>query len=342
MSAQALTQVDPQQVFRLPSTNATGVQRLDTKVSGVAVSNDFSGRLSVTTAEGDTITLSADLESDFRAVNYTSHTEGDGHVVDVRAKYTEYSLKQEFGVTVEGDLNEQEVKDLEKLFRKVANIFKQYVSGQDEEALAKTAKLAERFGHLSSLSGLDLSVDVERSVTIFAAQAASEVTNLPARTADQQQQTPVTTSGTATPGVAPSTVAAIPQSSTGISAPTQPSTDAVVSTSDAATRLVAPAQNASYPKSLVQQVLDALEASKVESHKVHKYLPDFFRKLREDLHDELRGHREQTPQTPAAGPSESPATMVSSALFGYQSVNLTSIIPINPDLIQQRQPQGWR
>lgn len=325
MSAQALTQVDPQQFFRLPSTNATGVQRLDTKVSGVAVSNDFSGRLSVTTAEGDTITLSADLQSDFRAVNCTSHTEGDGQAVDVRAKYAEYSLKQEFGVTVEGDLNEQEVKDLEKLFRKVATIFKQYVSGQDEEALAKTAKLAERFGHLSSLSGLDLSVDVERSVTIFAAQVASEVTNLPTRAAGQQQQTPITTSGTATPGGAPSTVAAIPQSSTGTSAPTQPSTDAVVPTSDAATRLVAPAQNASHPKSLVQQVLDALEASKVESHKVHKYLPDFFRRLREDLHDELCGHREQTPQTPAAGPSESPATTVSSALFGYQSVNLTSI-----------------
>lgn len=325
MSAQALTQVDPQQFFRLPATNATGVQRLDTKVSGVAVSNDFSGRLSVTTAEGDTITLSADLESDFRAVNYTSHTEGDGQAVDVRAKYAEYSLKQEFGVTVEGDLNEQEVKDLEKLFRKVANIFKQYVSGQDEEALAKTAKLAERFGHLSSLSDLDLSVDVERSVTIFAAQVASEVTGRPALPADQQSQTPVATSGTATPGVAPSTVAAIPQSSTGTSASTQPSTDAVVPTSDAATRLVAPVQNASHPKSLVQQVLDALQASKVESHKVHKYLPDFFRKLREELHDELRGHREQTSQTPAAGPSESLASTVSSALFAYQSVNLTSI-----------------
>ena len=78
MSAQALTQVDPQQFFRFPSTNATEVQRLDTKVSGVAISNDFSGRLSVTTAEGDTITLSADLESDFRAVSYKSHTEGDG------------------------------------------------------------------------------------------------------------------------------------------------------------------------------------------------------------------------------------------------------------------------
>ena len=80
MPVQALTQVDPTQFFNLPSTNGTGTQRLDTQVSGVAISNDFSGRLSVTTAEGDTITLSANLESDFRAVNYKSHVEGDWYI----------------------------------------------------------------------------------------------------------------------------------------------------------------------------------------------------------------------------------------------------------------------
>ena len=167
MPVQALTQFDPTQFFRLPSTNGTENQRLDTKVSGVAVSNDFSGRLSVTTAEGDTITLSADLESDFRAVNYKAQTEGDGKTVGVDATYAEYSLTHEFGVTIEGDLNEEEVKDLAKLFRNVANVFNQYLSGQNDEELAKAAKLAERFGTLSSLSGLDLSVDVERSVTVL-------------------------------------------------------------------------------------------------------------------------------------------------------------------------------
>ena len=325
MPVQALIQVDPNQFFNLLSTNGTGTQRLDTQVSGVAVSNDFTGRLSVTTAEGDTITLSADLESDFRAVNYKSHAEDDDKTVDVEAKYAEYSLKQEFGVTVEGDLNEQELKDLAKLFRKVANIFKKYLGGQDDEALAKTAKLAERFGKLSSLSGLDLSVDVERSVTVLAAQVALEVTGQPALPPGQQPQTPATTSHTATPGGAPSTAAAIPQPSTGTTVPTQPSTDAAAQASDQATRLVAPAQDASRTKSLVQQVLDALYDTRVESHKVRKYLPDFLKKLREDLRDELRGNREQTPQTPTAGQSESPATTVSSVLFAYQAVSLTSV-----------------
>jgi hypothetical protein len=324
MPVQALTKIDPQQFVNLSSATGAGTQRLDTKVSGVAVSNDFTGRLSVTTTEGDTITLSADLESDFRAVNYKSHIEGDGKRVDVQAKYAELSLKQEFGVAVQGDLNEQEVKDLTKLFRRVANIFEKYLNGQDDAALAKTAKLAERFGRLSSLSGLDLNVDVERSVTALAARIVSEVTGQPTLPAGQQSQTPATTSNPATPGGAPSTAAVIPQPSTGTTAPTQQSTDAAAPASGAATRLVAPAQDASRTKSLVEQVLDALKDTRVESHKVHKYLPDFLEKLREDLGKELRGEREHDHNQPTTQGQTSTSTS-SSVIFAYQAVSHTSI-----------------
>jgi hypothetical protein len=324
MSVQALTQVDPTQFFNLPSANGTGTQRLDTQVSGVAISNDFSGRLSVTTAEGDTITLSADLESDFRAVSYKAHAAGNGTTVDVEAKYAEFSLKQEFGVTIEGDLNEQEVKDLAKLFRKVANIFKKYLSGQDDEALAKTAKLAERFGKLSSLSGLDLSVDVERSVTVLAAQIATEVTGQPALPTGPQPQIPIVTSHTATPGGAPSTAAAIPQPSTGTTAPTPSSTAEPVANSADITHLSASAQETQRPRSLAQQILEALEETRVESRKVRKYLPDFLQKLREDLGKELRGEREHDHNQPA-NQVQAPAITSTSLAFAYQAVSQTSV-----------------
>src|SRR6185436_19739740 len=314
---------DTQQFFNLSSANGTGTKRLDTKVSGVAASNDFTGRLSVTTAEGDTITLSAYLESDFRAVTYKSYTECDSKKVDVQAKYAEFSLKQEFGVTIEGDLNAQEVKDLEKLFRKVANIFSQYLKGNDDEALAKTAKLAERFVKLSSLSGLDLNVDVERSMMLLTTQVTSEVTGQPALPTGQQPQAPSTTSPTATPGGAPSTAAVIPQPSTGTTAPTQQSTDVAAPTSGQTTHLVAPAQDASQTQSFVQRVLDALKDTRVESHKVHKYLPGFFEKLREDLGKELRGEREHDHNRPA---TEAQATVPtsSSVAFAYQAMSQTS------------------
>jgi hypothetical protein len=324
MSVQALTQVDPTQFFNLPSANGATPQRLDTKVSGVAISNDFSGCLSVTTAEGDKITLSADIESDFLAASYKSHVEGAFTTTDVKAKGAEYSLKQEFGVTVEGDLNEQEVKDLTKLFRRVANIFEKYLNGQDDAALAKTAKLVERFGRLSSLSGLDLNVDVERSVTALAERIVSEVTGQSALPAGPQPQIPIVTPDTTTPGGAPATAAVIPQPPTGTTAPTPPSTVVPVANATGITHLSAPAQETQQPRSLAQQILDALQETNVESRKVQKYLPDFLQRLREDLGKELRGEREHDHNQPATQ-VQTPATTSSSVAFAYQAVSHTSI-----------------
>ena len=100
-----------------------------------------------------------------------------------------------------------------------------------------------------------------------------------------------------------------------------------VANSAGITHLSAPAQETQKPTSLVQHVLDALRESKVESHKVQKYLPDFFEKLREDLGKELRGgrthksedHNQPANQVPAS------ATTSASVAFAYQSVSLTSI-----------------
>ena len=345
MSVQALTQVDPNQFFNLSSTADRSTQRLDTKVGGVAVSTDFSGRLSVTTAEGDKITLSADSESDFRAVNYTSHAAGNGTTTDIEAKYAEYSLKQEFGVTVEGDLNGQEVKDLSKLFRKVANIFKKVLSGQDDAALVKTAKLADSFGDYSSLSGLNLDIDVERSVTLFAAaltgEAASQpstpvptsavpatppsaptpqaVTFGPAPTTEEAIPSPSSdttvpattppapTTEAATQGEAPTTAAAIPSPSTGITVPTQGA---------------APAAVPSQTSSIVQQVLDATKSARIETEKLGKYFSQFLKNFGKTLQNEKAGktqQAEESPENPAPTVPTTPAQSGASAYLAFQS-----------------------
>jgi hypothetical protein len=198
------------------------------------------------------------------------------------------------------------------------------LNGQDDAALAKTAKLVERFGRLSSLSDLDLNVDVERSVTALAARIVSEVTGQPTLPASQQPQTSATTPQAVTPGGAPATAAAIPQPSTGTTAPTPSSTSVPVANTTDITHLSAPAQQTQQPRSLAQQILDALKATNVDSHKVQKYLPDFLQKLREDLGKELRGEREHDHNQPATQ-VQTPATTSSSVAFAYQAVSHTSI-----------------
>ncbi len=350
MSVSALTQIDPNQFFNLSSTNNQGAQRLDTKVSGIAVSTDFSGRLSVTTAEGDKITISAKLESDFRAANYTSHAAGDGQTVDVQAKYAESSLKQEFGVTVEGDLNDQEVKDLSSLFRKVANIFKKVLSGQDDAALAKTAKLADSFGDYSSLSGLDLNVDFKRSVTRFAAALTGDAggqpgTPVPA-SADPAPIPTVSTPQAVTFGPVPTTDAAIPAPSsdtTASDAPPPASTTETVTQGEAPTtaaatpapsdgitvptQVTAPAAVPSQTSSIVQQVLDATKAVQIETSKLNKYFSQFLKHFGKELQNEKANGRQQAegsqtnpaPTTPTASSQAGP-----SVYLAYQSTKQTT------------------
>jgi hypothetical protein len=89
------------------------------------------------------------------------------------------------------------------------------------------------------------------------------------------------------------------------------------------THLSAPAQETQQPRSLAQQILDALKETNVESRKVEKYLPDFLQKLREDLRKELRGEREHDHNQPA-NEVQTPATTSSSVAFAYQSLSQTS------------------
>lgn len=322
MPIQAVNNLDPKQFFRLPSADGAGPQRLNTQVSGVAVSNDLSGRLSVTTAEGDTITLTADLEYDFRAVNYSSQVASDGSTVNRDATRIESTLKKEFGVTVEGDLNQQELSDLEKLFHKVSSIFRSFFHGSDEAGLAKTAKLAERLEQLPSLSGLDLNVDVQRSVTVLAARIAAEVTGQSGPPIGQESPS-ATTPLTGTPGGASATEAAIPPPSTGTTAPTPASS---VAGPDEGSHLIVPAQSVSPTLSLAQQVLDALKETRTDSSSVRKYFPDFLEKLREDLVKELRGERElKGTHDESTNQTQTPATTSSSVIFAYQSMQHTAV-----------------
>jgi hypothetical protein len=323
MQTQSLTQFDPSRFIQLPTTDPQAGRTINAQVGAIQSSTDFSGKVSVVTAEGDKVTFSLDVETDFRYLNYQYKAQFDDKSLEIKGEYAESSISQTGGLTVEGDLNEQEVADLTKLFKNVTSIFRKFFRGQDEQAVAKTAKLAERFGNFSSLGELDLSVDVTRSVTVLAAQLATQ------QAAEPAVLPSAPTKGTAgsptpqqdTPGAAPSAVAAIPPPSSGITAPTQPLAPASPTGTSEAVRLTAPAMEDKNPESLVHQVLDAVHDVKVEAKNLRKYLPRFFEKMREDLQKEFRGEnkteRKQTPDVSA--PTDQAVFMA------YQSTRKSSI-----------------
>ncbi|MDR4467818.1 MAG: hypothetical protein MRJ68_05885 [Nitrospira sp.] len=294
MQSQSLTSIDPHRFFNLRSTPDHGALRLETGITGVTASSEFSGRLTVRTEEGDTITLGADLDTSFHAGRFYAHEGVGQQKVGIGAEYSRYSLQREFGIAVEGDLNEQELGDLHTLVQKISGIFHGFVEGQDEQALVQTAALAERFGQLTTLSSLDLSVEVLRSVTVVTASAY-------------------------TPGGAPVTAAAIPLLSNGTTAPT-PSFDSFEG--DGLSVLGKESQL----ESLIQQVFDALKEAETELLKFQTYLPDFFEQLHKDLLERLDGSGKPKDDEQTQSLEYSSSTISNQNLFtAYSSVDFDTL-----------------
>jgi hypothetical protein len=303
MSLQVLTQINPSRFFDLPKSDGTDIQRLNTQVEGIAVSNDFSGRLSVTTAEGDRITLTADLETDFRAINFRSQSSTGGTAVGVEATYREFAYRNELNVAVEGNLSEQELQDLETVFQKASNIFRHFIKGQDEVSLAKVAHLADRFASLPSLASIDLALDLDRSVTQVAAQIASEYIG---------QGT-----GETLESSSPNRTAA----------PTPSSTPALISDSDKGIRFGLPDSIFSGPSSLTQQILDILQESRLKPRKIHEHLPSLLARLREQVGEELhreQAHKNSQPNEPAKQ-TQTPLFMNAAIARAYESARESSV-----------------
>ena len=298
MSVQPLTTFNPEQLFNLGSRPKEGSHRLDTRISGLSIAQEFSGRLNVTTADGDRITLVADREDRYDAGAVQSIVKTPQGSGTVSAGFAQSARAHHVGIAVSGDLDEAEVTDLEKLFEKVSSIFRGFVQGRDDEAQAQTLQLAEGFHELEDLSSLDLSVEIVRSVTVVSASGE-------------------------TPGGAPGTAVAIPQPSNGTTAPT-PSPN-----SSDSTRLAALVNSTQFA-SLIQQVLDALNELSVDLEKVRHHLPAFLDRVREEIARELR--REPPLETEARGrsgkdvlPADEPSTDSRSLLVAYQSVTETSL-----------------
>lgn len=130
---------------------------------------------------------------------------------------------------------------------------------------------------MKSLSSLDLSVEIVRSLTIVSASGG-------------------------TPGGAPAAAVAIPQLSNGTTAPT-PSLD-----SSEAPHFALPVSGEQFA-SLIQQVFEALNEVRLDTEKVRHNLSDFLDKLRAHFAAELHHKSEAETADHGSSVGEAPASM---------------------------------
>ncbi len=106
---------------------------------------------SFTTAEGDRISLSSGSESHFSFESYNFQGLAEGQAVDFRSQQLSTSTRSDFSLLIEGDLNEQELADIQAFLQSSKSLLQDITAGDVENA-TETALSLNKLDSLSNAS----------------------------------------------------------------------------------------------------------------------------------------------------------------------------------------------
>ena len=133
---------------------------------GLSVYNRESTDVTFRTIEGDTVTLSLQNQTKttyehlFRANRKGGLSSNDK--MDI-------SAEEKFAVSVSGDLNDEEMKDLSKAIRVVEKMNSEFISGREDKAIASQSG----FANLETIESVDSYFTLDRAINIHGASSVA-------------------------------------------------------------------------------------------------------------------------------------------------------------------------
>jgi len=142
----------------------------------------ITSNFSFTTAEGDRVSLSAGSEIKASFGTYTFQGLAEEQAANLRSQESSTSVRSDFNLLIEGDLNEQEQADVQAFLQSAKSILQEITAGNVENA----AEAALSLGDLDSLSSAALFF---RQVTTVSLEARStQLTGQGNETANESRQ----------------------------------------------------------------------------------------------------------------------------------------------------------
>jgi hypothetical protein len=126
-------------------------QQTSTRLNALSVSAEQSAEITILTDEGDTVMLSSREQAEANLLTYEhlSCTRQGYHLQDLQQ--LDFEAESEFTLAVQGDLNDQEMADIQALLQDLGGILKAFLTGADENGdLPEAANEVGRFETLSA------------------------------------------------------------------------------------------------------------------------------------------------------------------------------------------------
>ena len=230
------------------------------RLNRLSVSEEQQADVDIVTAEGDRVTLSSDYSAAASLATYEHLALSDSGYRHIEAQMLNFQMEQAIAVTVEGDLNPQELADIKALVSDLGAMFKEFLTsgGQEPPGVDKD------FSKLSSLKSVQAQFEYSASVGYLSARADE-----------------MTIGG---PVPAP----ALPEPDAPVAAAAQNPAPAIDPT-PVATPLPLPAETAPIADRMTQKVRD----SGVKSQKILKLLKKFLKQFLKGLGGQGAGDAEK-------------------------------------------------
>jgi hypothetical protein len=141
-------------------TNAQASQVANARMTSVATSQDVA--LNLTTTEGDTVSISMAASAQADYLKYLETGQDENGVYAHQLEAYSADSQQSFSMTVNGDLNQEELDDIGQALKIIDRMMGSFVQGRLEPVLAQAGKLAQ----LDTVSDLALDMSYTKSVLV--------------------------------------------------------------------------------------------------------------------------------------------------------------------------------
>ena len=138
-------------------------------VSSLSTYQQKNTDITIMTAEGDRVTLSANSQQEASYLTYSSLVRRGSEMTQIQGKSYSMEVNQDLSITIEGDLNEEEIQDIQESIKAIDKIMQATISGNTDQALI----MSQSVSYMDTISSFSANLEIETGIS-FVQQTAVE------------------------------------------------------------------------------------------------------------------------------------------------------------------------
>ena len=132
------------------------------QINHASIASEQSTDITIMTEEGDKVTLSSDIQIDASLTTYNSKALTNTTYAESRGKLLSFDVNRQIDIAVEGDLNDQEMEEIEKVLKAISEMIDDFLSGNKDQSAESTGSFAD----LTTISNVEAEFEIKKSLSL--------------------------------------------------------------------------------------------------------------------------------------------------------------------------------